>query len=294
MDVSIILVNYKTKDLTLNCIKSIYEKTTGVDFEIIVVDNNSQDGSAEAIEQEFQNVKVIYNKINVGFGAANNIAIKQAKGKYILCLNTDTLLINNAIKIMFDFMEGKANQQVGVCGGILYDSNNKPCTLGGNLPSLKEVFWKFGIRNILKKQYNDKVRTAFSLNEISNSTTIGYITGADIFFRKSILDKVGLYDENFFMYYEESDLCKRILEKHYEIKLVKEAKIIHYGGKSETSSLIQLQRSKVSELYYFKKHFPNQVLLLKLMYFILYFVRGYICQNKVYKGMFIFMCKGCK
>ena len=125
MDVSIILVNYKTKDLTLNCIKSIYEKTTGVDFEIIVVDNNSQDGSAEAIEQEFQNVKVIYNKINVGFGAANNIAIKQAKGKYILCLNTDTFLINNAIKIMFDFMEEKANQQVGVCGGILYDSNNK-------------------------------------------------------------------------------------------------------------------------------------------------------------------------
>ena len=110
MDVSIILVNYKTKDLTINAIKSVIEKTQGINFEIFVVDNNSKDGSIEAIEKEFPNINIIKNPINAGFGAANNLAINQAKGKYILCLNTDTLLINNAIKIMYNFMEKEENK----------------------------------------------------------------------------------------------------------------------------------------------------------------------------------------
>ena len=91
MDVSIIFVNYKTKDLTINAIKSVIEKTQEIKFEIFVIDNNSQDGSIEAIEKEFPNVNIIKNPVNAGFGAANNLAIKQANGKYILCLNTDTL-----------------------------------------------------------------------------------------------------------------------------------------------------------------------------------------------------------
>ena len=85
-DVSIIFVNYKTKDLTINAIKSVYEKTEGINFEIFVVDNNSQDGSIEAIEEEFPQINIIRNPVNSGFGAANNLAIKQANGKYILCL----------------------------------------------------------------------------------------------------------------------------------------------------------------------------------------------------------------
>jgi GT2 family glycosyltransferase len=97
MDVSIIFVNYKTKDFTINAIKSVIEKTQGIDFEIFVVDNNSQDGSIEAIEQNFPNINIIKNTTNKGFGAANNIAIKQAKGKYIFCLNTDTLFIISLI-----------------------------------------------------------------------------------------------------------------------------------------------------------------------------------------------------
>ena len=112
MDVSIIFVNYKTKDLTINAINSVIEKTEGVDYEIFVVDNASNDGSIEAIEQEFSNINIIKNPINSGFGSANNLAIKQAKGKYIFCLNTDTLLVNNAIKIMFDFMEKKENSKI--------------------------------------------------------------------------------------------------------------------------------------------------------------------------------------
>ena len=98
MDVSIIFVNYKTKDLTIDAINSVIEKTDGLDYEIFVVDNASNDGSIETIEQTFPDINIIESDINGGFGYANNLAIKQAKGKYVLCLNTDTLLVNNAIK----------------------------------------------------------------------------------------------------------------------------------------------------------------------------------------------------
>ena len=279
MDVSIIFVNYKTKDLTINAIKSVFEKTQGIDFEIFVVDNNSQDGSIEAIEKEFPNINIIKSPVNAGFGAANNIAIKQAKGKYILCLNTDTLLINNAIKIMYDFMEKVENQKVAVCGSVLF---NKDLTLGicgGNFPNITEIFWKFGLRNILKKQYL-KYKLTLTANEIDKQSNIDYVTGADILFRKSVLDEVGLFDEKFFMYFEETDLCKRIRDKGYDIKLVKDAKIIHLEGQSNNNTLSKKLISKTSEFYYFKKHYTNQVWLIKSLYAILYFIDWIILNNK--------------
>ena len=112
MDVSIIFVNYKTKNLTINAIKSVIEQTKEIKYEIFVVDNASNDGSIEAISKEFPNLHIIKNSENKGFGAANNLAIQEAKGKYILCLNTDTILLNNAIKIMCDFMEKDGNENV--------------------------------------------------------------------------------------------------------------------------------------------------------------------------------------
>ncbi len=278
MDVSVILVNYKTKDLTINAIKSVFEKTQGIDFEIFVVDNNSQDGSIEAIEKEFPNINIIKSPVNAGFGAANNIAIKQAKGKYILCLNTDTLLINNAIKIMYDFMEKVENQKVAVCGSVLF---NKDLTLGicgGNFPNITEIFWKFGLRNILKKQYL-KYKLTLTANEIDKQSNIDYVTGADILFRKSVLDEVGLFDEKFFMYFEETDLCKRIRDKGYDIKLVKDAKIIHLEGQSNKNTLQKKEISKRSEFYYFRKHHPNQIWLVKILYVILYFIDWIILKN---------------
>lgn len=279
MDVTIIFVNYKTKDLTINAIKSVYEKTQGIDFEIFVVDNNSQDGSIEAIENEFPNINIIKNSINVGFGPANNLAIKQARGKYILCLNTDTLLINNAIKIMFDFMEKEENQNIGVCGGVLYNANMLPVNCGGNLPTIKEIFWKLGLRNLFKKRYL-KYTLTLTINDLKNDFNIGYITGADIFFRKSVLDKVGLFDEKFFMYYEETDLCKRIRDKNYNIKIVKDAKIIHLEGQSNKNIIARKKEIKKSEFYYFKKHYPEQIFIIKLIYILLYIIDWSILKNK--------------
>lgn len=279
MDISVILVNYKTKDLTINAIKSVIEKTQGINFEIFVVDNNSQDGSIEAIEKTFPNINIIKNPINAGFGAANNLAIKQAKGKYIFCLNTDTLLINNAIKIMYDYMEKEENKNVAVCGAALYNFEGKACICGGNLPSIYDILWKFGLRTLLKKQYK-KYCIGLTADNYNNYENIGYITGADIFFRRSVLDEVGVFDENIFMYFEETDLCKRIRDKGYDIKLVKDAKIIHLEGQSNNNTLSKKLISKTSEFYYFKKHYTNQVWLIKSLYAILYFIDWIILNNK--------------
>ena len=278
MDVSIIFVNYKTKDLTINAIKSVFEKTQGIEFEIFVVDNNSQDGSIEAIEKTFPNINIIKNSINAGFGAANNLAIKQAKGKYIFCLNTDTLLINNAIKIMYDYMEKEENNNVAVCGAALYNFEGKACICGGNLPSIYDILWKFGLRTLLKKQYK-KYCIGLTADNYNNYENIGYVTGADIFFRKSVLDEIGLFDENIFMYFEETDLCKRIRDKGYDIKIVKNAKIIHLEGQSNNNTLQKKKMSKRSEFYYFRKHHPNQIWLVKTLYVILYCIDWIILKN---------------
>lgn len=281
MDVSIIFVNYKTKDLTINAIKSVFEKTQGIDFEIFVVDNNSQDGSIEAIEKEFPNINIIKNIVNSGFGAANNLAIKQARGKYILCLNTDTLLINNAIKIMFDYMENEENKNVGACGGYLVDQNGNPAKSGGNFPSITNVIWKFGLRNILKKQYR-KYCTALDASEITIDE-IDQIIGADIFLRKSVLNKVGFFDEDYFMYSEETDLCKRIKKLGFKIRFIPEAKIIHLEGQSTPNNIKKILTFKYSEMLYLKKHHHYKYPIIKILYSILYLMDWLIMKNSYSK-----------
>ena len=288
MDVSIIFVNYKTKDLTIKAIKSVQEKTEDIEYEIFVVDNNSQDGSIEAIEKEFPNINIIKNTINAGFGAASNLGIKQAKGKYILCLNTDTLLINNAIKIMFDFMEKEENKNVGVCGGYLVDENMKPAHSAGHFPCIKEIIFKFGLRDMFPKIYKN-----FSIALMADDTeflgNIDLIIGADIFFRKSILDEVGIFDENYFMYFEETDLCKRIKDAGYQVKFVEEARIQHLEQKSSPNELLRKQRCKDSEFYYYRKHSSNKVWIAKILYAILFTLDWIIHKNQVSRDILLYI-----
>lgn len=251
MDVSVILVSYNTKDLTLKCIKSIYEKTSGIDFDIYVVDNNSHDGSCEAIEQAYPDVKVIRNKDNKGFGAANNIAMRLSNAKYMFCLNTDTLLVNNAIKILFDFMEN--NEKVGICGGQLFDADMNTTYSVGNFPTVMRIFFQyFGLKFIFKKYWQDKISPAKIINS-SSPVPVDYICGADIFFRKSVLDKIGLFDENIFMYGEESDISFRAKKAGYEIMFVPDSKIIHLCGKS-SANLNKQKMVQESLLYWYRKN----------------------------------------
>lgn len=138
-DISVIIVNYNTKELTRNCLKSVFDQTSGIAFEVIVSDNGSTDGSVEIIRAEFPEVILIENSANLGFGAANNRALDVAKGKYVPCLNSDTVLLNNAVKIFFDYFEAHAGENLGAIGCNLKDTEGGYNCSYGKLKSLKSL-----------------------------------------------------------------------------------------------------------------------------------------------------------
>ena len=140
LDVSIIIVNYNTKELTRNCLKSVFAQTKGISFEVVVSDNGSTDGSVGMIKSEFPQVILIENNANLGFGAANNRGLKIAKGKYIFYLNSDTVLLNNAAKIFFDYWEKfPEKEKIGALGCILQDENGNAIHSGGTFPKYSMV-----------------------------------------------------------------------------------------------------------------------------------------------------------
>ena len=253
MDVSIILVNFNTKNLTKNCLLSIFEKVKNLDFEVFVVDNNSHDGSCEMIKQEFPQVKLIKNTENKGFASANNIAIRQSIAKYVFLLNTDTILVSNAPKIFFDFMEKPENADVGVCGGKLFDKNLNYIHSYGQLPSLKKLSLSPYISNTLIARVIKKFLFIKDKKEPFENKEVGYITGADMFIRNTVLKETGLFDENFFLYFEETELTHRINKKNYKSVILKDANIIHLFGKSQKNSLKTINRMAKSEILYFEK-----------------------------------------
>ncbi|WP_293722862.1 glycosyltransferase family 2 protein [uncultured Cetobacterium sp.] len=248
MQVSIIIVNYNTLKLTKNTIESILEKTSKIEYEIILIDNNSSDGSRDFFSREYysKKIKFIQSEANLGFGKANNLGIDLAKGKYIFLLNSDTLLINNSIKILYDFME--ENKDTGICGGNLYDENQIPAHSYNIIPE-----WWFDIYEVYKKIYLKAFNKRLDYNYTNKPQKVGYITGADMFIRKSVLDEVGSFDPDFFMYFEETELSSRIRKAGYSIYSVPEAKIVHLEGKSFTFKETRFRMMTESKYRYFEK-----------------------------------------
>jgi GT2 family glycosyltransferase len=248
IDASIIIVNYKTHDLVLDCIHSIIDKTIGIIFEIIVVDNDSNDRSGELIKSKFPEVIFIQSGSNLGFGKANNLGIEISRGRNILFLNSDTLLVNNAVKILSSYLD--SNEDVGVCGGNLYDLNhNHIHSFTRRFPGIYmelDAIFNFKISKLLKKE-----TTSFNLS--LTPIKVSYICGADMMVRKDILDKVGFFDPDFFLYFEETELSYRITKAGYNLHNVPFAKIIHLEGASQSTSLSKLKFYNKSRKIYYKK-----------------------------------------
>ena len=223
------------------------------------------------------------NKENLGFGRANNKGIEIAKGKFIFLLNSDTLLINNAIKILFDYM--KLNSKVGVCGGNLYDIKLNPVhSYLEKIPSIKtEINYFFNILGKVLKKIS-KRRDDFNYSKLVKE--VGYITGADMMIRKSVLEKVGVFDEIFFMYSEEAELTYRIKQAGYKIMSVPMAQIIHLEGKSTKFKDKKFRMYLESKYKYFYKVYGIESC--KKFYFISqigYFLRLFFSFNKDYYQM---------
>lgn len=226
MDVSIIIVNYHTRDLTAACIDSVFDKTQGIDFEVLLIDNASTDGSYERFSQDSR-IRYFYQQQNLGFGQANNIGIEQATGRNIFFLNSDTLLLNNAVKILSDYLD--ACPKVGACGGNLYTQDLQPNeSFLRYRPSIYEEL------NLLLRNVPDLLRFGrnLSFNHTGKPLKVGYITGADLMVKREVLQKTGYFDSRFFMYYEETELCHRIWKQHFDIHSQPQARIIHLSGAS--------------------------------------------------------------
>ncbi len=257
--VSIIIVNYNTKELTKKAIQAVFDKTEGINYEVVIVDNDSKDGSVEELKKIFQDkITIIESNENLGFGRANNLGIKQANGKYVFLLNSDTELINNAIKIFYDYME--QNEQVGVCGGNLYNINYVP---EDSYIMNRDTLFSFLCWRYLELFFNalslitKKVRPC-RFNYSNEVKEVGMIVGADMFIRLSALDKSGLFDENIFMYAEDTDLNFRIRNCGYLIMSVPQAKIFHYVSKSSDDEIKKYSKSLVGVYYVYFKYFGKK------------------------------------
>lgn len=276
MQVSIIIVNYNTLELTKNTIQSILDKTKEIDYEIILIDNDSNDGSKEFFStyNYKKTLKFIKSNQNLGFGKANNLGINIAKGKYIFLLNSDTLLINNAIKIFYKFMEENLN--VGICGANLYDENKLPAHSYGKIPT---IF--MDINDFIIKFYNKILKKRLDFNYTSKPLEVGYITGADMFIRKNILEKVGRFDPDFFMYFEETELTFRIKKEGHKVYSVPEAKIIHLEGKSFNFKEARFTMMCESKYKYLKKVYgKNQAFYSYIISQIKYVAIFFIKENR--------------
>lgn len=232
--VSVIFVNYKTPKMTSDAINSVKEKTKNVTYEIIVVDNSCDENEYIELVKEINddNIKVIDAKENLGFGKANNLGSTYSKGEYLFFLNTDTLLINDAISILADFLDNNIN--VGVVGGNLYTKDMDPHHSFYN----KEVNYKSDkkeqkIFNMILKLLT-KNKNEFNFTE-SPKRIKGYSCGADLMIRKNDFFTIGGFEKDIFMYAEDTMLCYRVInELNLDIYNVPNAKIVHYEGKSFT------------------------------------------------------------
>ncbi len=249
VQVSILIVNYKTEELVCDCISSIQSNTQSVSYEIIVIDNNSGD-SLNRIRTEYPDVRVIASPENVGFGAANNIAYQASQGEVIFFLNPDTILKNDAVLYLYEAL--KSNPDVGVCGANLYTSDHK-----ANVSFLPFPNFKSEVKQLLGLEKELEMDAYYNFSGEVKAID-GFISGADMMVRRDILQKCGAFDPDFFMYYEDCELNYRIKQNGYLILSVPTAKIVHLQGMSceakgeemKLSSFLMLLRSRY--LYLFK------------------------------------------
>lgn len=239
MDVSIIIVNYNTLKMTQACIDSVFDKTTGVEFEVILVDNGSTDGSKELFENDSR-ITYIYSKENLGFGRANNMGYEKAKGNYLFLLNSDTYLVNNAIYMLWEklecFRKNKTTQNIACVGTMLLDNNGKTIHSYARFPRMWQLLLGASAYPVLWKLH--------ILKEFPNTSNYGYekgskewfdveyITGADLMVRKNVADKFGLFDSDFFMYSEETEMQYRYTKAGLRSVICEGPKIVHLEGMS--------------------------------------------------------------
>ena len=265
-ELSIIIVNWNTRDLLRDCLNSVYAETKETSFEVLVVDNASSDGSAEMVKREFPQLRLIENEENLGFAKANNQAIRQSRGSYILLLNADTVVLSGALDKMVAFM--RAHPDVDASGPMILNPD------GSLQPSTHDAWYTFGywakffLRERLVTYLPRLSVSKLGKRETYNSQPrqVGWVTGACMMMTRGALNKVGLLDDQYFLFSEEVDWFYRLKQLGGKTYLIPEDRIIHYGQQSVKQTDAILKDYYRSHYLFIKKHHTKmEAILFRLM-----------------------------
>ena len=278
IDLSVIIVNYNTADEIRTCIQSVKKYTNGIIYQIIVVDNNSQDHSKAMLKNEFTDIECHFFDYNSGFSIANNYAMERSESEYILLLNPDTFLIENSLKVMLDFMV--RNPAVGAVSPVLEDSEGNFQLNMSMFPDLKQ--------QLLDSLYLQSAKKRYSLTENQRESIaskipfeIDWVSGGCIMVRKSIYNEIGGFDEQFYLFGEDVDWCLRIKNGGWDIFCLPNTKVIHIGGASTSKNYFTLVSSRFRSRYIFaKKHFN------KLEFFIIRVITLFGLSLRLFGALF--------
>lgn len=262
IDVSIIIVNYNTRQLTLDCLASVYASKTSYQFELIVVDNASRDDSVQAIQTMYPGVRMIANSGNTGFAVANNQGMDVASGRYMLLLNSDTVVQPDTLQTMISFMDRHPEMGASGCKVILPDGSlDKACKRGFPTPSAS-FYYAFGLSRLFPDQpkFNQ-----YQLGHLSpdDEYPVDCLVGAFMLVRREAINQVGGLDETFFMYGEDIDWCYRIKEAGWGIYYYPRTYIVHYKGGSARRKPLKITYEFHRAMWVFhRKHYAKKYNLL--------------------------------
>ena len=252
--ISIIIVNYSVENYLKKCIESILKYIGEIDFEIIVIDNNSTDRSVNMLRDNFKQIKLIKNKINLGFAKAVNLGLKKSKGRYVALVNPDAYFIENSFSICRVFLEENSN--IGVIGcKVMNEDGTLQLSSRRNFPYIYSYCFKMlGISKIFPKNkiFSNYNQTYIDEDIIQETQSI---SGAFMMFEKKIIDKIGYFDERFFLYFEDTDFCFRAIKAGYKVIYYPLTKFFHY--KSMSSKINNLNMKNYfddSFLLFFEKY----------------------------------------
>ncbi len=250
MDLSVIVVNWNTRELLAQCLNSIYANPPNCEFDIWVVDNASSDGSAQMVREQFSNVRLIENGENLGFARANNQAIRESIGTHLLFLNSDTVVQSDALTRLLDFQ--CTHPQAGIIGAFLLNRDGSPQPSALRFPSFwSETFFAFGLDSRLPFALWLGRRGHFMGEWVRSDC----VSGAAFMIKRLVLDMVGMFDEKFYMYSDEVDLQLRSKQAGWEIYVLPSAPVVHLGAASTRQSAEKMKAELFSsKLYYFRKH----------------------------------------
>ena len=259
--VSIIIVNYNTCSLTCACIDSIFQNVHSCKFEVILVDNASSDNSVIEIKRRYtSSVKLVASDSNLGFGRANNLGAKHALGQYLFLLNSDTVLRDDPFPSFWEFFHTREN--VGALGTYLKDGNGVYTKSGGNFYSMSK-YLMMGVKRLFFISFGEEVPLS------NNVCKVEYVIGADLFIRKDLFEKIGMFDKHIFMYFEDVELCKRLYDAGYCSYLIPGPEIVHFVKSSSTSQFSRVYNTASLMYCIQKEHSCLKFFLFQVAYFLL-------------------------